>query len=77
MLQVSVAEEYGGKLRTYPDIMEPAAYGDSTKEWTHLVLTKVSILIVLLLVHQPKGHRAYATTQEGARLPAIALALIL
>lgn len=39
--QVSVAEEYGKKLRTYPDLMSPAAYGDSTKEWTHLVLTKV------------------------------------
>ncbi len=40
-VQVGVAEEYGTKLRLYQDVMFPAAYGDSTREWAHLVLTKV------------------------------------
>ncbi len=39
--QVQVAEEFGTKLRAYQDVMHPAAYGDSSREWAHLVLTKV------------------------------------
>ncbi|CAL8468137.1 g7676 [Coccomyxa elongata] len=38
---VEVAEEFGIKLRAYQDVMHPAAYGDSSREWAHLVLTKV------------------------------------
>lgn len=41
-IQVQVAEEFGMKLRAYQDAMHPAAYGDSSREWAHLVLTKVS-----------------------------------
>ena len=40
-VQVQVAEEFGTKLRAYQDVMHPAAYGDSSREWAHLVLTKV------------------------------------
>ena len=44
-MQSAVAEEYGEKLREFQEVMFPAAYGDGTREWTHLVLTKVSFLL--------------------------------
>lgn len=40
-----MAEEYGEKLREFQEVMFPAAYGDGMREWTHLVLTKVSFLL--------------------------------
>ena len=42
-MQSAVAEEFGEKLRGYQEVMFPAAYGDGTREWTHLVLTKVGL----------------------------------
>lgn len=43
---MGVAEEYGTKLRSYQDVMHPAAYGDSSREWAHLVLTKASCMLI-------------------------------
>ena len=43
IMQSAVAEDFGEKLRGYQEVMFPAAYGDGTREWTHLVLTKVGI----------------------------------
>lgn len=54
-VQTAVAEDFGQRLRTFQEVMFPAAYGDLSREWTHLVLTKVfphlfncSILRVML-----------------------------
>lgn len=41
-MQTAVAEDFGGKLRTFQEVMFPAAYGDGSREWTHLLLTKVT-----------------------------------
>ena len=41
-MQTAEAEEFGEKLRNFQELMFPAAYGESTREWTHLVLTKVT-----------------------------------
>ena len=48
-MQTAVAEEFGEKLRTFQELMFPAAYGDATRDWTHLVLTKVSVNLPMLL----------------------------
>ena len=40
-MQTAEAEDFGEKLRNFQELMFPAAYGESTREWTHLVLTKV------------------------------------
>ncbi len=45
VMQSAVAEEFGEKLRGYQEVMFPAAYGDGTREWTHLVLTKVGLTL--------------------------------
>ena len=42
MVQTAVAEDFGGKLRTFQEVMFPAAYGEGSREWTHLLLTKVT-----------------------------------
>ena len=47
-LQTAVAEEFGEQLRNFQELMFPAAYGEGSREWTHLVLTKVTELPVLL-----------------------------
>ncbi len=39
-MQVGIAEEYAAKLRWYQEELHTAAYGDDTREWAHLVLTK-------------------------------------
>ena len=39
-MQVAIAEEYSERLRRYQEDLHTAAYGDATREWTHLVLTK-------------------------------------
>ena len=44
--QVGVAEEYSERLRGYQEDMPTAAYGDATREWTHLVLTKARLILV-------------------------------
>lgn len=41
-VQTAVAEEFGEQLRNFQELMFPAAYGEASREWTHLVLTKVS-----------------------------------
>ena len=46
-VQTAVAEEFGEQLRKYQELMFPAAYGKGTREWAHLVLTKVTTCLCL------------------------------
>ena len=41
--QGATAREWAAKLRTFQDTLHTAAYGDPSREWTHLPLVQVSL----------------------------------
>lgn len=43
----AVARQWAKKLRTFQDLLHTAAYGDPSREWTHLPLVQASGLEAL------------------------------